>query len=206
MTSALAGFAIGAAFGSIPFAWLLHLLATGRDLRREGSGNPGATNVERSAGPGWGAAALALDAGKGAAAVLVAVRWAGADAGVPAALGAVLGHVFTPWLSGRGGKGVATTAGAYALLAPAATGASLLVFALAVATTRYVSLGSVLGAAALPIAVLLAGPGTRAAGVAAALAAVIAWRHRENFARMRAGVEPRLGRRARGPGGAGVDS
>ena len=201
MTRALSGLAIGVAIGSVPFAWLLHLLATGRDLLREGSGNPGATNVERSAGPGWGAAALALDAGKGAVAVVVAWRWVGADAGVSAALGAVLGHVFTPWLGGRGGKGVATAAGAYALVAPTAAGASFLVFALTVAVTRYVSLGSVLAAAALPIAVLFAGPGDRTAVVAAVIAVVISWRHRENFARMRAGTEPRLGRRARGSKG-----
>ena len=202
MTAALSGLLVGAAIGSIPFAWLLHRIATGRDLRGEGSGNPGATNVERVDGMAWGAAALALDSGKGAVAVLVAARLAGEAACVPAALGAVFGHVFTPWLSGRGGKGVATAAGAYAVLAPAATGAAFFVFALVVAVTRFVSLGSVLGAAALPIAVSLLSPGGRATIAAAAIAGLVAWRHRGNFARMRAGTEPRLGRRAPGRRGA----
>ena len=202
MTVAAFGFALGAAIGSIPFAFWLHLVATGRDLRVEGSGNPGATNLARAAGMIWGAAALALDAGKGAAAVLVAARYAGDAASVPAALGAVLGHVFTPWLLGRGGKGVATAAGAYAVIAPAATGAAVLVFALVASVTGLVSLGSVLAAAALPIAVFFVGPGGRTTIAAAAIALVIAWRHRANFARMRAGTEPRLRRRAARRGGA----
>jgi glycerol-3-phosphate acyltransferase PlsY len=200
--AAVSGFAIGAAAGSIPFAWLLHRLATGRDLRREGSGNPGATNLERSGGRMLGAAALALDMGKGAAAVLIALRFAGEPAGAPAALGAVLGHVFSPFLRGRGGKGVATTAGAFAVIAPLATAAASAVFAVAVAITGFVSLGSVLGAVALPLAVVLLGPDGSVAGTATAIAALIAWRHRENFARMRAGIEPRLSRRQPGGGGA----
>ncbi len=202
MTAALSGLLVGAAIGSIPFAWLLHRVATGRDLRAEGSGNPGATNVRRLDGIVWGASALALDAGKGALAVLVAARLAGESACAPAALGAVFGHVFTPWLRGRGGKGVATAAGAYAVLAPAATGVAFLVFALVVAVTRFVSLGSVLGAAALPITVSLLSSGGRATIGAAAIAGLVAWRHRGNFARMNAGTEPRLGRRARGRRGA----
>jgi acyl phosphate:glycerol-3-phosphate acyltransferase len=200
--AALGGMTVGVAAGSIPFAWLLHRMATGRDLRSEGSGNPGATNLERSAGRAWGTAALALDAGKGAAAVLMALQLAGEEACAPAALGAVLGHVFSPWLMGRGGKGVATAAGAFAVLAPLATTAAVAVFALAVAFTRVVSLASVLGAAALPIAVVFLGPSGSAAGVAAVVGALIAWRHRENFARMRAGTEPRLRRRQPGGGGA----
>jgi len=202
VTATLSGLFVGAAIGSIPFAWLLHRMATGRDLRDEGSGNPGATNVERLDGMAWGASALALDAGKGAAAVLVAVWLAGEAAGVPAAVGAVLGHVFTPWLRGRGGKGVAPAAGAYAVLAPAAMGVALVVFAVVVAVTRFVSLGSVLGAAALPIALAWLSPGGSATVAATAIAGLVAWRHRRNFARMRAGTEPRLCRRAPGRRGA----
>lgn len=201
-TAVMSGLAIGAAAGSIPFAWLLHRLATGRDLRREGSGNPGAANLERSDGKLWGAGALALDMGKGAAAVWIARRFAGEAAVAPAALGAVLGHVFSPVLLGRGGKGVATTAGAFAVLEPLAAAAAAGVFVVAVAITRFVSLGSVLGAVALPLAVFLLGKDGSSAGVAAVIAALIAWRHRENFARMRAGTEPRLSRRQPGGGGA----
>jgi glycerol-3-phosphate acyltransferase PlsY len=200
--AAVSGLAIGAAAGGVPFAWLLHRLATGRDLRREGSGNPGATNLERSSGKLWGALALALDMGKGAAAVWIARRFAGEAACAPAALGAVLGHVFSPLLLGRGGKGVATTAGAFAVMEPLATAAAAGVFALTLAITRWVSLGSVLGAVALPFAVFLFGKDGSSTGIAAAIAALIAWRHRENFARMRAGTEPRLSRRQPGGGGA----
>ena len=193
MIAALAGLGIGVVAGSLPFAWLLHAVATGRDLRREGSGNPGATNLARSGGFLWGAAALALDAGKGAVAVLVATRLFGAGAGVPAALGSVAGHVFSPWLSGRGGKGVAPAVGAYAAIAPLATALAVGIFALVVGVTRFMSLGSVVAAASLPCLVYVFGPGRTAAAAAAAIALLIAWRHRENFERMRAGREPRVG-------------
>ena len=190
------GLAIGFALGSIPFAWLLHRFATGRDLRREGSGNPGATNVQRSAGTMWGIAALLLDGGKGALAVALATRTFGDRAAIAAALGSVLGHVFSPWLSGRGGKGVATGAGAFAVLAPLATAVSAAVFALAVVVTSYVAAGSAAAALAMPVAIAVLGPrGDRKAAVitAAAIAMLIAWRHRENFERMRAGTEPHAG-------------
>ena len=201
MSAVAVGLVCGLLLGSVPFAWLVHRAATGRDLRREGSGNPGAANVERSAGSGWGAVALALEIGKGAAAVLLATRLADAGAGVPAALGAVLGHVVSPWLGGRGGRGVAAAAGAFLVLAPWATLGAAAVFAVVVATTRWVSLGSVAGAAALPAAVLATGAGGRIALAASAVALLIAWRHRTNFERMRAGTEPRVGDR----GSAGGD-
>ena len=195
MSSALTGLAIGIAAGSIPFAWLLYRAATGRDLRNEGSGNPGATNLQRQEGVWWGAAALALDAGKGAAAVVLAAHVAGDVARVPAVWGAVVGHVFSPWLLLRGGKGVATAAGAFAVVAPAATAIAAVAFTVSLAATRFVSAGSVVGAASLPIAVWLLGPGASAAYAAAGIALLVAWRHRANFARMRAGTEPRVGRR-----------
>jgi glycerol-3-phosphate acyltransferase PlsY len=187
--------------GSVPFAWLLHRAATGRDLREEGSGNPGATNLARSGGTAWAVAALLLDAGKGAAAVLLARRFVGDGAVAAAALGAVLGHVFTPWLAGRGGKGVATALGAFAVLSPVAAAASLAVFAVVLSATRMVSLSSVLGATTLPIAVAVSTPHGGKAAAAVAVFALISWRHRGNFARMRAGTEPRLGDRASDRGG-----
>ncbi|HEX4823158.1 MAG TPA: glycerol-3-phosphate 1-O-acyltransferase PlsY [Candidatus Polarisedimenticolaceae bacterium] len=186
------GLFVGAVLGSVPFAWIVHRLATGRDLRREGSGNPGAANVQRSAGTAWGLAALVLDAGKGAAAVAVAGGLAGREASIAAAAAAVVAHVFSPWLSGRGGKGVATAAGAYAVLAPAAAASALAAFAVVLLATRLLSLASVAGALVLPLAAWAAG-NARATILAATLVAVlIAWRHRENFARMRRGEEPRV--------------
>lgn len=195
MSGALGGLAVGALAGSVPFSWLVHRLRTGRDLRTEGSGNPGATNLLRAAGIGWGLLGVALDAGKGAAAVALASRLGGDSAAVAAGVGAVFGHVFSPWLAGRGGKGVATAAGAFAVLAPIADAVAVVVFLIVVAATRLVAAGSVAAAATLAIATFLFGPGEIVAVSSVVIAALVAWRHRENFARMRAGVEPRLGSR-----------
>jgi acyl phosphate:glycerol-3-phosphate acyltransferase len=183
---------LGALIGSVPFAWLLHRVATGRDLREEGSGNPGASNLHRAGGPYWGAAGLALDAGKGALAAWLGAAWAGPRGGLAAAVGAVAGHVVTPWLGGRGGKGVAPAAGGFAIVAPAATGVAALAFVIVVALTRWVSLGSVCAAAVLPAAIMGFGPSRAAAAAAVATGLVIAWRHRANFERMRAGTEPKV--------------
>lgn len=107
----LAGFLLG----SLPFSWWIGRLTSGRDLRRTGTGNPGATNVWRTAGRGHGAVAAALDAAKGAAAVAVA-RWMGLDdsQAVWAGVAAVLGHDYSPLLGFKGGKGGATMLGALA--------------------------------------------------------------------------------------------
>jgi len=191
MTRLLIGLLVGATISSVPFAWLVYRFATGRDLRRDGSGNPGSTNVHRAIGPAWGTLALGLDAAKGALAVWAAGRLAGVQGGMGAAVGSVVGHVYTPWLSGRGGKGVAPASGAFAVLAPLATSAAFAIFGITVAVTRWVSLGSVVAAVALPIAIVVLGPGGESAIAAAVVGVVIAWRHRANFARMRAGVEPR---------------
>jgi glycerol-3-phosphate acyltransferase PlsY len=125
--------------------------------------------------------------------VWLAETYAGAGAGIPAGVAAVVGHVFSPWLMGRGGKGVATAAGVFAVGAPAATAVAAAVFAIVVVATRFVSVGSVAGAAALPLAVLALGPGPRAAVATTAIGLLIAWRHRANFERMRRGTEPRVG-------------
>lgn len=201
MKSAAVGLGLGILAGSVPFAWLIHRAITGGDLRREGSGNPGATNLVRSAGRLWGIAALALDAGKGAAAVGIARGLAGSGAGVPAAIGAIVGHAFSPWLGGRGGRGVAAAAGAFAVLAPWATLASVCAFAVVVAWTGWVSLGSVVAAGILPAAAFAAGADRRVIAAAVFAALLVAWRHRPNFARMRAGTEPRVGRRGVASGG-----
>jgi glycerol-3-phosphate acyltransferase PlsY len=153
--------AVASAFllGSIPWGLWIGLRLRGLDVRRRGSGNLGATNVYRVLGPSWGLAVLILDAGKGAAAVWVsrlllgppAASWAG----VLGMAAAVLGHTFSPWAGFRGGKGVAAAAGAWAVLAPAALGASLALFTLVFAVTRIVSASSLAAALALAPGVAL---------------------------------------------------
>ncbi|GIW72465.1 MAG: glycerol-3-phosphate acyltransferase [Planctomycetota bacterium] len=190
----------GYLLGSVPFGLLLGRWR-GVDPRAHGSGNIGATNVLRLLGPGWGAACLLLDAGKGAAAVALARELAVRQPellAVLAGMAAVLGHVFPVWLRGRGGKGVATTAGALLALQPVALLAALAAFAAVVALTRYVSLGSIAAALVLPFAHLLSasapfGEGLPLTCAVFALSALVLVRHRANLARLRAGTEHRLG-------------
>jgi len=207
MTCAAELLAIALAFllGAIPFSFLLAKLIGGVDIRTVGSGNIGATNLARSLGIGKGIFGLALDAGKGAAAVLLARRiGSGLDAGptLEAVAGgaAVLGHLYTPFLSFKGGKGVATGAGVFGVLAPGALLAAVVVFMLGTALSRMVSLGSVLSAVALPIAaqVLGSAPAVRLAALFVALLVVA--RHRANLQRIARGTERRLGA---DPGGEG---
>jgi acyl phosphate:glycerol-3-phosphate acyltransferase len=139
--------------GSIPFGYLLVRLFRREDVRRQGSGNIGATNVARSGGAKLGAVTLVLDVGKAYLAVEIARHLApGAyDVMVAAAMAAVLGHIFPPWLGFRGGKGVASALGVFlALTWPSAVGI-LLVFAVVFALTRYVSLASIVGSATFPL-------------------------------------------------------
>jgi glycerol-3-phosphate acyltransferase PlsY len=187
--------------GAVPFSFLI-AKARGVDIRTMGSGNVGATNLARAAGPALGAVGLLLDAAKGAAAVLLARSVAGNDTGsgveTVAGVLAILGHTFTPFLRFRGGKGVATGAGVFAVLTPGALLVSLAVFLLAAGLSRAVALGSVLGALALPVATHFLG-GDRGVVLAAAAAAVLTVvRHRTNLMRLARGTENRFdaGRRA----------
>jgi len=183
--------------GSIPFAFLLARTLTGVDIRRAGSGNVGAANVARTSGARIALGAAALDAAKGAAAVLLADRVAGGSfAPAVAGLAAILGHVYPVWLGFRGGKGVATSCGVFGILAPMATVLAGILFVIAVWYSRYVSVGSVLASLAL-------GPLTYAANAppatvlaAVATSAVVLQRHRSNLARLQSGTERRLGQRA----------
>ena len=146
--------------GSIPFGYLIVNATTGSDVRQTGSGGTGATNVSRSAGKGAGILTLFLDALKGTAAVLLAefllhsndhaAWWIGACGVI-----AMLGHIFPVWLRFRGGKGVATGVGVFLILAPLAVLIAGVLFVVIVWTTRYVSLGSMLSAGAIPFIVWL---------------------------------------------------
>ena len=186
---------LGYLIGSVPFAYLLARRG-GVDLRYAGSGNVGATNVLRTRGIADGLAALGLDGAKGTVAVLVAQRVAeGPMMPVAAGLAAIAGHVYPVWLRFRGGKGVATTAGAFGVLAPVAVLVAGGVFVLTIAMTRYVSAGSVAAAVTLVAAAIFSeAPG--AVSAAAALAAlIIVFRHRGNLGRLAAGTERRIGQR-----------
>src|SRR5467141_1248657 len=139
--------------GSIPFGLLLAKLFGGTDVRKAGSGNIGATNVARVAGPLAGILTLVFDTAKGAAAVWLGGRVTNENATwmTIAAFAVLLGHCFPVWLKFKGGKGVATALGVFLALCPLAALAALLLFALVVACWRYVSLGSISAAAAIPL-------------------------------------------------------
>jgi glycerol-3-phosphate acyltransferase PlsY len=183
---------VGYLCGSIPWGVLL-TRRVGIDVRRTGSRNIGAANVARSAGVGLGLATLAADALKGAVPVLLA-RWLGADLPVAAAAGlaAFAGHVFPVTLRFAGGKGVATALGVLAVLAPLPLSVALAVFMLAFIVSRYVSLASVLAALTVPLAAAVLGEPRSVLVAATGMAAVIVLRHRDNFARLRAGTELRF--------------
>lgn len=194
MTGPLATIALSYLVGSIPFSYVVARIFGIEDIRKTGSGNVGATNVLRAAGRLPGLAAFVLDAGKGAVAVAVAGRFdAGGLLPALAAVSAVLGHIFPIWLGFRGGKGVATGAGALAPVAPFASLGAVATFLLVLLFTRYVSLGSMLGALALAVLLLVteAPRPVRAAGVV--LAAIVIARHKQNVERLVAGQERRIG-------------
>jgi glycerol-3-phosphate acyltransferase PlsY len=191
----LIAIAFGYLIGSVPFAQLLSR-RRGIDLRRVGSGNVGASNVLRTSGVRPAVVAMCLDAVKGALAVLVAERILPGGA-TPAAAGvaSVIGHVYPVWLRFRGGKGVATAAGVFSVLAPVALGLACAAFVLAVWITRYISVGSLVGSATL-VGLTLAGDDPLVPLAAAASAAVIVVRHRTNVGRLLAGTERRVGARS----------
>ena len=179
--------------GSIPFGYLIVRRKIGADIRQTGSGGTGATNVSRRAGKAAGILTLLLDAAKGSAAVLIAKAVAGDDWVIAAAaIAALVGHIFPVWLGFRGGKGVATAVGIFAVLAPVALLCAGVIFLGIVVTTRYVSLGSIIAAVLIPVFVwLLSGsqPLLTAAIVAAAL---IVFAHRGNMKRLASRTESQI--------------
>jgi len=188
---------LGYGIGSIPFSFLVARLFGVKDVRTVGSGNVGATNVMRSAGKGPGILALVLDGSKGAFTVLIARGLTSSEVEIcVAGLFAVIGHLFPVWLGFRGGKGVATGAGLFIPLAPLALAAAAMIFVIVLATSRYVSLASILASLSLPLAAYLLGGSPAVALTALAAASMVVVKHRANITRLLGGVEPKLGARA----------
>ena len=191
--------AVSYLLGSIPFGLLLGKLFGAADIRKEGSGNIGATNVARVAGPVAGILTLLLDTGKGALAVYLAMRFAGGAALwlMLAGFCALLGHCFPFWLRFRGGKGVATAAGVFLMLCPSAFLGAVILFVLVVIYSRFVSLGSISAAAAMPLLMYFlwaphhAPPYSITFGSLAA-ALLIIYKHDANIQRLVQGDEPKF--------------
>ena len=193
--------------GAIPSGYIAGRMLKGLDLREIGSGNLGTTNVYRTLGVAPALAVLAADMGKGALAGFVGLYWLPELSstlpdltGLLCALGAVLGHSFSPFVGFSGGKGVATGAGAFLVLAPLPTVAVVLVWIILLASTRVMSVASIAGAAVLPVSLGLVelmrpeGDARRWSTLifGTLISAWVIWRHRGNLARLRDGKESRL--------------
>jgi acyl phosphate:glycerol-3-phosphate acyltransferase len=192
-------------FGSIPFGFLLVLLVRKQDIRAQGSGNIGATNVMRSGARGLGVLTFLLDGGKGYAAVIVA-EWLARNEQLPiqigiailAALMVVLGHMFPVWLRFHGGKGVATAFGAFIALCWPAALSAFGIWAVLLLLSRYVSLASIVAAFALPFLTLwLSRQRYNMISVVAIFATcwLVIVKHKQNIVRLMQGNENRIGSR-----------
>lgn len=188
-------FLIAYLIGSIPFGLIVTRLGGAGDIRTIGSGNIGATNVLRTGRKGLAIATLILDVLKGALPVWLAGRYFGPDMAAVAGLGAVLGHCFPVWLKFRGGKGVATALGVMLVLTPLVAFLATLLFVVTTALSRYVSLGSMLGAVAACVLAFYFGH-VQAAELYLLLALLIVAKHAANIRRLFAGTESKF--RARG--------
>lgn len=200
----------GAAYllGSIPTGFLV-ARARGVDIRAVGSGNIGAANTFRAIGRVAGILVLVVDALKGLAAVVVCgllMRYFGiTDPAavlhhrIVAGIFAVLGHNYTCWLGFKGGKGIATTAGVYLALAPAALGIAVLAFILTVLLTRYSSLGSMAAAIVLTVIIWFTQKDMVLRGVTVGLCVLALLKHRTNIQRLIRGAENRIEFKKRGP-------
>jgi acyl phosphate:glycerol-3-phosphate acyltransferase len=194
--------------GSVPFGYLVGRLV-GVDIRRAGSGNIGATNVVRVLGKRYGYPVFACDVLKGFGTVTIAMlmalgRWPAWNSpeifGILAAISSVLGHLYPPWLKFKGGKGVATSAGALLALTPVAALIGIAIWIIVFCLTRYVSLASITAAVVLPIVILVISWRDQNEGkpliyFSACIAALVIWRHRSNLSRLMRGTEPRFTRK-----------
>ena len=191
---ALAALAIGYLLGSIPFGLLLTRAAGLGDVRKIGSGNIGATNVLRTGNKKLAAATLLLDAFKGTAAVLIAQKAFGVEAGMIAGFGAFLGHLFPVWLGFKGGKGVATYIGILLGLAPG----MVLVFAAVWLTiaflSRYSSLSALVATLVIPVVLWLIGE-EKMCLVLTVMTVITWWKHKPNIERLILGTESRIGKK-----------
>lgn len=197
--------------GAIPFSFIIGRQVKGIDLRRHGSGNLGSTNVFRTLGPGWGGICLALDLAKGAAAVGLMTWLVGTwPSGEPtpfhitpdlfrifAGVAAALGHTFSPFVSFHGGKGVATTAGAFAVLAPFPIIIATVAFLACFLPTRIVSLGSITASSVLPVSVLLFElksdrPSSTIIVFVFLICGWVIFKHRSNITRLQDGTEAKI--------------
>jgi len=200
LVTALGGYLLG----SIPFGFVV-AKARGIDIRSAGSGNIGATNALRVLGKPAGVFVLLMDALKGFGAVwlcweilegLHVAESTIQTARIIAGIGAVLGHNYTCWLKFKGGKGIATTAGVYLALAPWAVLIGLIVFIVAVVVTRYVSVGSMAAAVALPVTIWVMSPNNLFLCIVSTLLGLLAiYKHKGNIQRLRAGTENRFGQK-----------
>jgi acyl phosphate:glycerol-3-phosphate acyltransferase len=202
--AALPWFVAAYLVGAFPTSYVAGKLFKGIDLREHGSNNLGATNVYRVLGWKFAVPVAIVDILKGTLPVVAFAPRVSDSALVAMLVGAmaVVGHVFSVFVGGKGGKGVATSAGVMLGLAPAAVGICMLIWLVLVRTTGYVSLGSMLGAVALPIGIQVLHPGRRELVLpSVVLAALIVFLHRANIKRLLNGTENRFGRRA-APGAA----
>jgi acyl phosphate:glycerol-3-phosphate acyltransferase len=191
----LLALALGYVLGAIPFGLILTRLAGKGDVRAIGSGNIGATNVLRTGSKGLAAATLVLDALKATAAILISRELFGREADAFAAAGALIGHLYPAWLRFKGGKGVATLLGILVALLPAAAAVYAALWVGLLLLVRISSVAGITVAASAPLSAALLGERALVPTLLG-FALLVIWQHRQNIVRLRAGTEPRIGKRA----------
>jgi glycerol-3-phosphate acyltransferase PlsY len=175
--------------GSIPFAYIFTKIFAGVDIRKIGSGNPGTTNVFRAAGAYVGTLTFIADIAKGFVPVIIAFSIGDFVFAAIVGIAAIAGHIYTPWLKFKGGKGVATSLGVFLALMPIPSLIALAVFAVIFLCFGFVSLGSILGSIALVISACILTLSPTAIIFAAIIAAIVIYKHKSNIQRLLNGTE-----------------